>query len=162
MKKLFVLLFASAMLFNVPNLYSQRKKKDDKIVKYEFVINIVSGSQLGKKYSGSFSYSTSGIKGKGEETVQVSSIDFDYRDIKFAKNGFDQVPTVLLKDGKLVDLIMGGGPNTKRFGLNCGFERGQFGRPEESFINEGKSYFGYLDSQTYVDGAGKILYKFRK
>ena len=74
----------------------------------------------------------------------------------------DGVPSLSFNNGKFERLIWVLGKPTERFGFNAGFERWQFGRDEESFIREGKDYFGYLDEDTYVDGAGTITYTQRK
>jgi len=162
MKKLFFFLFISLFFAGTSPIFSQRTKKNKSEVKYDFEIKIISGTLIGQVYKGSFSYSKSEIKGDGTESIQVNTIDFTYQGINFKKNGFDEIPTVVFENGSFKDLVMGGGPQEKRFGLNCGFERGQFGREEEAFINQGMSYFGYLDAQTYVDGAGAVTYTKKK
>ncbi|HNF13376.1 MAG TPA: hypothetical protein PK453_06885 [Leptospiraceae bacterium] len=127
-------------------------------VNYDFEIQVISGFNEGKKYRGSFSYDSSLLKGRGEETIEVSDIQFTYENDAYIRSSFDSVPTAVFQDGKFKDLVLVGGPTTKRFGLNAGFDRRQFGRPSEAFILEGKSYFGYLDAATYVEGAGKVIY----
>ena len=43
-----------------------------------------------------------------------------------------------------------------------GFSRDPFTRPVESFIPNGDRYFGYLDADTCVEGAGLISYAVEK
>ena len=42
--------------------------------------------------------------------------------------------------------------------IHAGFDRNQFGRDNETFILKGEDYFGYLNADTYVEGAGKVKY----
>jgi len=130
-------------------------------VQYDFTVKIISGFLEGDVYRGHFAYDPSHLKGVGAETIEVTEIDFKYRGDEYQRNGFDGVPKVRFKDGQFLDIVFVGGPKTKRFGLNAGFRREQFGRNSERFIREGKGYFGYLDKRTFVDGAGKITYRKR-
>ena len=128
-------------------------------VSYSFEVEIISGFNKGKIAKGSFSYNTFGIKGEGEEFLDVSEIEFTYDNDKYTRNTFDAVPKVRLIDGKFKEIQFTGGPQTKRFGINSGFNRNQFGRDSEIFILKGEDYFGYLNAETYVEGAGKVKYK---
>ena len=125
---------------------------------YAFTIKVISGSLQGEVYKGTFTYSINNLVGKDRQSIEVDDISFNCRGIKYDRNGFDSVPTVILKNGEFSDLVLVGGPHEKRFGINGGFNREQFNRPVEIFINEGKGYFGYLDADTFVDGAGVITY----
>jgi hypothetical protein len=136
---------------------SEQYTGENKLVNFE--IQIVSGFLEGKKYIGKFFYDPKEVKGVGEELIEVTDIQFEYEGLSFQKNGFDGVPKVRFLNGEFQDLIFVGGPKEKRFGLNDGFLRDQFGRESELFIREGKSYFGYLDEETYVEGAGLVKYQ---
>lgn len=125
---------------------------------YDFRVNVISGSLKGRQFEGSFSYDPSMLKGKGQETIKVQEIEFNYLS-KYTQQ--DGIPDISFTDGNFEKLIWVAGKQTERFGFNAGFERTQFGRPEEAFIQDGKDYFGYLDEYTYVDGAGTIKYTIR-
>ncbi len=142
----------------IPEKDSSSALKTSGNVNYDFEIHIISGFNEGKKYRGSFSYDSALLKGRGEETIEVADIQFTYENDSYSRTSFDSVPTAVFQEGKFKDLIFTGGPTTRRFGLNGGFDRRQFGRSSEAFILEGKSYFGYLDAATYVEGAGKVIY----
>lgn len=126
--------------------------------KFKFEIKIISGFHEGKKYAGNFTLDTSKLKKQGEEMIEVDSINFVYEGDNYSKDSFDSIPKARFVDGVFQDLFFVGGPQIKRFGLNDGFQRAQFGRDSELFISEGKSYFGYLDEDTYVEGAGTVEY----
>ena len=129
------------------------------IVQYEFTVEIISGFLEKEVYKGKFSYNASRMKGTGAESLEVTDISFTYRCDVYQRKSFDWIPKVKIQDGKFIDIEFVGGPQNKRFGLNVGFNRNQFGRESESFIREGQRYFGYLDPHTYVEGAGKVTYK---
>lgn len=130
----------------------------DKIT-YDFVVNVISGSLRGRQFNGFFSYKPSILRGKGQETIAVIEAEFNYLS-KYTHN--DGMPSISFTDGNFERLTWVLGKQTERFGFNAGFRRLQFCRDEEAFIQEGKDYFGYLDENTYVDGAGKITYILRK
>ncbi len=127
-------------------------------ITYEIDIEIISGFNRGKKATGFFTYNTSNIKGEGEEFIEVSDIEFIYDKDAYTRDMFDSVPKVRLLNGEFKELQLVGGPQTKRFGINSGFNRNQFGRDSEKFILNGEDYFGYLNADTYVEGAGKVKY----
>jgi hypothetical protein len=128
-------------------------------ISYSLEVEIISGFNKGKIAKGSFSFNTFGIKGEGEEFLDVSEIEFTYDNDKYTRDSFDAVPKIRLIDGKFKEIQFTGGPQTKRFGINSGFNRNQFGRDSEIFILKGEDYFGYLNAETYVEGAGKVKYK---
>lgn len=128
-------------------------------ISYSLEVEIISGFNKGKIAKGSFSYNTFGIKGEGEEFLDVSEIEFTYDNDRYTRDTFDAVPKIRLIDGKFKEIQFTGGPQAKRFGINSGFNRNQFGRDSEIFILKGEDYFGYLNADTYVEGAGKVKYK---
>ena len=132
--------------------------KPQQPIHYKFTVDVISGSHNGDIYTGTFSYDASLLKNTGSEKIEVLDLKFVYRGDTFCHFDCDSIPEVEFVDGEFKDLYLVGGPQTKRFGINAGFHRGQFGRGSEFFIHENKSYFGYLDEATYVDGAGKIEY----
>ena len=133
-------------------------EKPQQPIHYKFTIDVISGSHNKDTYNGTFSYDASLLKNSGCEKIEVIDLEFVYRGETFSHFNCDSIPEVEFVDGEFKDLYLVGGPQTKRFGINAGFERYQFGRSSEFFIRENKSYFGYLDEATYVDGAGKIEY----
>jgi hypothetical protein len=131
----------------------------DKLIQYDFVVKIVSGSMAGKEFRGSFAYSLSTATQKGEESIPVADFKFTYRDGDYTHQTLDGVPQVSLKNGKFQTLVLVGGTAENRFGFNAGFEREQFNRQGvEDFVREGKPFFGYLNPDTYVDGVGKVIF----
>ncbi len=124
-------------------------------ISYDFLVDVISGSLSGQQFKGSFSYDPSLLKGKGQEKIKVLESEFNYL------SQYTEVPEISFTDGNFERLIWVSGKSTERFGFNGGFERNQFGRPEEAFIRNGDDYFGYLDKNTFVDGAGKITYHVR-
>lgn len=161
LKLLGIILFVMLTTLTLANLRVNSIPKvipTDKIT-YDFVVNVISGSLRGRQFNGFFSYEPSIITGKGQETIAVIEAEFNYLS-KYTHN--DGMPSISFTDGNFERLIWVLGKPTERFGFNAGFQRLQFGRDEEAFIQEGKDYFGYLDENTYVDGAGKITYILRK
>ncbi|MCC5619990.1 hypothetical protein [Nostoc sp. CHAB 5715] len=124
-------------------------------ITYNFLVNVISGSLKGRQFSGFFSYDPSLLKRKGQETITVLEAEFNYLSKYTHKDG---IPSISFTDGNFERFIWVNGKTTERFGFNDGFGRTQFGRTEEAFIRNGKDYFGYLDENTYVDGAGTITY----
>lgn len=141
------------------NLNSDQLQNNQEIIFYKFIIKIVSGSLRGAVYKGFFSYDASSLTQKGKEQIDIEEIRFEYQENIFDKKGFDSTPKAHFEDGIFQDLSFVGGQSTQRFGLNSGFERNQFGRISEDFIHQGESYFGYLDANRYVDGAGTVTYR---
>ncbi|MEH2399933.1 hypothetical protein [Nostoc sp.] len=129
-----------------------------KNITYNFLVNVISGSLKGKQFSGFFSYDPSLLKGKGQETITVLEAEFNYLS-KYTHE--DGIPSISFTDGNFERFTWVNGKATERFGFNDGFERTQFGRNEETFIQNGEDYFGYLNERTYVDGAGTITYASR-
>lgn len=127
--------------------------------KWTFMVSIVSGSRAGQLYPGWFTVASSSIPAGGTGTVTATSFEFDYEGLSLSQGQFDSPVQIRFERGEPVDIIVTGGPQTQRFGFSAGFERSQFGRSSESFINDGHPYFGYLDSATFVDGAGVVTYK---
>jgi hypothetical protein len=98
------------------------------------------------------------VPARGDVTVTARSFRFAYGGRSFTEKDLGEHAQVRFVNGTPVDLMAVGGPNHLRFGFSAGFDRGQFGRSEESFIADGEPYFGYLDPDTYVDGAGRVSY----
>jgi hypothetical protein len=142
---------------NLIYLVNARKtlKEDTVIRNVDFLVNVVSGSLKGKQFKGSFTYNPLLLKGKGQETINVLSAEFNYL------SKYTETPNISFTDGNFERLIWVSGKSTERFGFNAGFRREQFGRPEEAFIRNGKDYFAYLNAGTFVDGAGTITYTTR-
>lgn len=129
--------------------------REEEKITYDFHVNVISGSLKGKEFNGFFSYNPLLLTGKGKETITVQEAEFNYLSKYTHKDG---IPSISFTDGNFEKIIWVSGKSTERFGFNDGFNRTQFGRDEEAFIREGKDYFGYLDKNNYVDGAGKIVY----
>jgi hypothetical protein len=124
-----------------------------------FKISVVSGSKNQKIFVG-------GIRAKAPEATGRSSITLNQNDTVFCYSGQEWqlgAGAQLEFDGSnLVRLIAEGGDQQHRFGVNSGFDRYQFGRGEEAFIRSGEDYFGYLHSSTFVDGAGRVEYRWNE
>lgn len=142
------------------NNENNETKPDSAIITYKFIVNVISGFLKGKEYQGCFSYNSSQLSNTGEETIEVVDARFRYQGVDYTESSFDWLPQVSFKAGEFQHFIAVGGSRKRRFGINAGFIRLQFDRPEEAFIKEGKDYFGYLDPDpdTFVEGAGKITY----
>ncbi len=128
-------------------------KPESNIVHYDFTVRIISGSLNGEVCQGSFSYDSSKLKKEGNEKISALEASFT-----FLGKTSKRKAILEFVDGKFKDIYTGGSQKGRNYGINEGFGRNQFGRNSESFIREGKSYFGYLDKKTYVDGAGTIEY----
>lgn len=126
------------------------------IIRNSFTVQIVSGSRTGLVYSGSFQYDSSLLTGAPQETLEAQNLQFNY--LAPQAQLFDSKGVLTFASGKFVSLLVAGGPGTQRFGINTGFDRNQFGRPEEAFVLNGEQFFGYLASDGFVDGAGTIRY----
>lgn len=136
---------------NLPNASS--------VVTYIFSVEIVSGWLKNKKYEGCFSYNSSHLTQHDVQELEVLDVRFRYQGVDYTLSSFDDgFPRILFKGGEFQDLLFVGGSQKRRFGLNAGFDRLQFGSPEEAFVKEGASYFGYLDPDNYVEGAGRVTY----
>lgn len=126
------------------------------IVRTSFTVQIVSGSRTGLVYSGSFQYDSSLLTGAAQETLEALNLQFNY--LGPQAQLFDSKGTLTFANGRFVSLVVAGGPGTQRFGVNTGFDRNQFGRPEEAFVVNGEQFFGYLAADGFVDGAGTLRY----
>lgn len=126
------------------------------IIRTSFTVQIVSGSRTGLVYSGSFQYDSSLLTGAAQETLEAQNLQFNY--LAPQPQLFDSKGTLTFANGRFVSLIVAGGPGTQRFGINTGFDRAQFGRPEEAFVVNGEQFFGYLATDGFVDGAGTLRY----
>jgi hypothetical protein len=126
------------------------------IVRTSFTVQIASGSRTGLVYSGSFQYDSSLLTGAAQETLEALNLQFNY--LVPQAQLFDSKGTVTFVNGKFVSLVVAGGAGTQRFGINTGFDRAQFGRPEEAFVVNGEQFFGYLGTDGFVDGAGTLRY----
>lgn len=60
----------------------------------------------------------------------------------------------MFQDGEFQKLVAVGGDDQHRFGFNSGFEPGQ----PDGYGFDPNNYCGYLDRETFVDGAGNITY----
>lgn len=125
---------------------------------WSFRVKIVSGSRTGQTWAGGFKVDPADIPARGDVTVTATSFRFSYGGKHFTEKDLGEPAQVRFVNGEPVDLMAVGGPNHLRFGFSAGFDRGQFGRSEEAFIPNGEPYFGYLDPDTYVDGAGRVSY----
>jgi hypothetical protein len=126
------------------------------LVTYNFQVDVVSGSLTGKSYRGSFTYDPKLATGADPQTVTGTNFKFDY--LVGAELVVDAAPKITLVGGKATQLTVVGGPVGKRFGINLGFDRNQFGLATEAFVRNGEQYFGYLNASAIVDGAGKVSY----
>ena len=99
-----------------------------RIQHYSFQVKVISGFLEGETYTGHFSVDTSKLTGQGDEHLPVEDIDFRCRGAAYGRDGFDAVPETWFHNGKFTELRLVGGPHDKRFGLNAGFGREQFGR----------------------------------
>jgi hypothetical protein len=126
------------------------------IIRTSFTVQIVSGSRTGLVYTGSFQYDSSLLTGAAQETLEAQNLQFNY--LPAQAQQFDSKGILTFASGRFVSLIVAGGPGTQRFGINTGFDRNQFGRPEEAFVINGGQFFGYLATDGFVDGAGTIRY----
>lgn len=126
------------------------------LVTYSFQVDIVSGSQTGKSFKGSFSYDPKLAMGTDPQTVTGTDFKFNY--LIGSELVVDAPPKITLVGGKATQLTVVGGPAGKRFGINLGFDRNQFGLASEAFVRNGEQYFGYLNASTIVDGAGRVTY----
>lgn len=126
------------------------------IIRYNFTVQIVSGTRTGTSYTGSFQYDSRQLTGVGQETLSAQSLQFNY--LPANQQVFDSAGVLSFTNGAFVSLTVAGGPSTARFGINAGFDRNQFGRVEEDFVRNGEQFFGYLAPDAFVDGAGTIRY----
>jgi hypothetical protein len=120
------------------------------IVRYSFMVQIVTGSRTGQTYKGSFEYEANQLTGSPQETLAAQKLQFAY----LSSNQPVPPGTLVFADGKFSSLQTEG----SGFGINTGFDRTSFGRLAEEFVRNGDEYFGYLGSDGYLDGAGTITY----
>jgi hypothetical protein len=125
-------------------------------VTYSFQVDIVSGSLMGKSFKGSFSYDPKLATGADPQTVTGTDFKFNY--LIGTELVLDAPAKITLIGGKATQLTVVGGPAGKRFGINLGFDRNQFGLETEAFVRNGEQYFGYLNASAIVDGAGRVTY----
>jgi hypothetical protein len=126
------------------------------IIRTSFTVQIVSGSRTGLVYTGTFQYDSSLLTGAAQETLEAQNLQFNY--LAPQAQQFDSKGILTFVNGRFVSLVVAGGPGTQRFGINTGFDRNQFGRPEEAFVPNGEQFFGYLSLNGFVDGAGTMRY----
>jgi hypothetical protein len=125
-------------------------------VTYNFQVDVVSGSHIGKSFKGSFSYDPKLATGADPQTVTATAFNFNY--LVGTELVLDAPAKVTLVGGKATQITVVGGPQGKRFGINLGFDRNQFGLPGEDFVRNGDQYFAYLNASAIVDGAGRVTY----
>ncbi len=123
---------------------------------WDFQVRVVSGTQTGQVARGNFTVLDANRPPGGTGTAPTESFSFTWEGQTMTQRDLDGPLRVRFEGGAPVELVGTGGPHERRFGFSAGFERGQFGRDEESFIGEGDPYFGYLNTATYVDGAGVV------
>lgn len=123
-------------------------------LRWTFEVHIVSGSREGQRWPGAFTVGELPPGGSG--VVPVETFTFRYGRLRFTQG--DLAVRVRFENGEPVELLGVGGPDRLRFGFSEGFGREQFGRDSEAFIANGEPYFGYLDPDTYVDGAGTVSF----
>lgn len=131
---------------------------------WQFTVTIVSGSRSGQIWTGTFSVARSALAAARRQSIELEPTHFQwfYAGSLFTRlpgGGFDAPPKVRFVDGNPVDILATGGNPDLRFGFSAGFDRRQFGRTSEAFIQRNLPYFGYLDPQTFVDGAGHITFQ---
>lgn len=128
----------------------------------KFTVKIISGTLAGSEFWGAANYQPEALQKLGTQNVELSDFAFCYIGPVIELSNFDPLyssrPSLAIQDGRVVRINAIGGDGYRRFGFNGGFDRNQFGREEESFILKGEDYFGYLNPQTFVDGAGLISY----
>lgn len=122
-------------------------------VYYEVNVEVISGSRTGDRYSGYVGFPRSAE----DSEVAIPESAFCFGDAIFYNLGGPAVAR--FESGELQSIEVTGGPTGAGFGVNIGFQRGQFRRPTEAFIGRGEDYFGYLNAQSYVDGAGTVSYR---
>lgn len=137
----------------------QPKKELQVKMTYDFTVKILSGSLTGRQFTGFFTYDPSTLQGEGEETILAEEVKFNYLS-QYTRQ--KQHARLAFKNGTFQRMIWVDGKKTERFGFNAGFNRWQFGRPNENFIRQGQDYFGYLNPRTFVDGAGIVSYTLRE
>ena len=128
-----------------------------------FGTDIITGSKRGHRYYGGITYQVPSTASAGETTVDLLDFRFCYAGHLVTLSNFDPIynskPSALLLNGKFERLTASGGDGTARFGINAGFGRADLARMTSlDFIANGEDYFGYLDRNTIVDGAGRIFY----
>jgi hypothetical protein len=139
-----------------PTLTPIPKAPEPTIVSYSFQVNIVSGSLMGKSFKGSFSYDPKLATGADPQIVTDTAFQFNY--LIGTELVLDAPAKITVIGGKATQLTVVGGPQGKRFGINLGFDRNQFGLESEAFVRNGEQYFGYLNANGFVDGAGRVAY----
>lgn len=122
-------------------------------VYYEVNVEVISGSRTGDHYSGYVGFPRS----PGESVVTIPESVFCFGDALFYNLGGPALAR--FENDELQSIEVTGGPTGAGFGVNIGFQRGQFVRPAEAFIGRGDDYFGYLNANSYVDGAGTVSYR---
>lgn len=122
-------------------------------VYYEVNIEVISGSRTGDHYSGYVGFPSSSEE--SERLIPESA--FCFGDAIFYN--LRGPALARFEEGELKSIEVTGGPTGAGFGVNIGFQRGQFVRPAEAFIGRGEDYFGYLNANSYVDGAGTVSYR---
>ena len=125
------------------------------LLTFDYSVAIESGSRTGQLFGGSFSVDTSSLSGTGLENVTTSTFSFDYPD------SFLGAITAQFSDGIFSKIIGQNGPGTGRYGFNSGFTSFQVSSGCQNISCSADNYFGYLDSQTFVDGFGAVSYEQR-
>lgn len=127
---------------------------------YEFVVEIRSGTLEGNTYRGALSYNPSLLSNSGGERLTVVRFAFCYLGVLYSRRDTSSLPFVYFNDGTFDRVEALGNIEGQRFGLNTGYGRERFDRPEELFIQQGEQFFGYMeDNDVVVDGAGTVRYQ---
>lgn len=147
---------AAPMPTPTPTLTPIPKAPAPTLVTYSFQVDVVSGSLTGRSYKGSFTYDPKLATGADPQTV--TAMDFKFNYLVGTELVVDAPAKIALVGGKATQLTVVGGPAGKRFGINLGFDRNQFGLASETFVRNGEQYFGYLNASGIVDGAGRVSY----
>ena len=119
---------------------------------FDYTVTIESGSKNGQTFGGSFSVNTGSLTGIGIENVATSSFSFNY------PASFLSTITAQFSNGIFSKIIGQNGPNNARYGFNSGFSSGQVSFGCAAISCSAGNYFGYLDSNTFVDGFGVVNY----
>ena len=123
---------------------------DPKDIYYEFDIHILSGSKAGNTAQGVVSF----LSDAPNEFASANRFVMRYIDSCYEIGDLDGNPSAKFDSTGFSKLAFTGGPNNNRFGLNAGF-----GREVENLVWNSEEYFGYLSTNTIVDGFGIVKYK---
>lgn len=121
---------------------------------YRVLVDVISGSRAGERYEGYFAFPA---PRRGHAQVPITESAFCFGTRVYRNIGGPAV--AIHGEAGLREIRATGGPRGAGFGLNLGFRRGQFRRPSETFVRQGKNYWGYLNGRSIVEGAGRVRYE---